>query len=109
MSVPDSKINDSTDQLPPTLGHVLNLADRFHVDAVGNGKLRNPYRAEEVTPMARGRLFECSAFVGTEQAALEVNSCLLPKDYADALTTGTSGETVHLRHSHCPSGMYGTP
>jgi hypothetical protein len=57
--------------------------------------------------MAGCRLLECSSFVRAEDTRLLVGGTR--RCHLVGLTTGFSGETVHFRHSHWPSGMYGTP
>jgi hypothetical protein len=57
--------------------------------------------------VSRRRLLERSSLVWAEYARL--NLAVIYKGRSERLTTGFSGETVHFRHSHWPSGMYGTP
>lgn len=103
----------TTHQFPATLGDGFEAVDRFHVDGVDDAGFGDPDRAEEVRPLARRRLLEGSVRVGAQDAGLVGRSGGRSERGGEGFeagerkkrTTGLSGETVHLRQSHCPSGI----
>ncbi len=87
-----------TNQLPTSLWHSIFSFDRLHVDRIRHAYFRNPYSAQEMSPMSFRRLFECSSFSGTEDTVdgvFGLNSALSAEPltfrdvwYAIAVCTG---------------------
>src|SRR6267142_348932 len=102
------KMQLQTDQFPTLLRNALNSSNRFHEDLIRNTRLGNPDCTEQVDPFTMDCLFECATLIRTEKTRL----CQCRKIFMTTRlkrTTGFSGDTVHFRHNHCPSGIYGTP
>ena len=93
---------EATNQFPPLLRYSLHASDRLHEHFVGDTCFWHPYGAEQMHPVSQHSLFEGASFVGTQNARLcvEVESRHTSKDTYELLTTGFSGDTVHLRQSH---------
>lgn len=97
-------------QLPALLVDLLHACDRFHENVVRDAGFGHPDGTKQVCPFTVDGLFESSALVWTKNAGLgEHKLALQSMRNIPILTTVDSGETVHFRQSHCPSGMYGTP
>jgi hypothetical protein len=60
--------NGVTHQLPPLPRDLLHTRDGLHKHVVRHPRLRNPYGAQEVDPVAVDGLLERAALVGAEDA-----------------------------------------
>jgi hypothetical protein len=96
-----------TNEFPALLDDFLYANDRLHKDIVGDTRLWDPYCAEQVYPLPLSCLLESTTFVWAQDAGLAEVRWARGED--GSLTTGFSGDTVHFRHNHCPSGIYGIP
>jgi len=55
-----------THELPPGLGNPIHPVNGLHEDVIRHIGLRDPQSAQQVSPTAVGSLFQCAAFIGTE-------------------------------------------
>lgn len=92
-------------KLPPAFGNLFNIVDWFHKHSVANGHFRDEHSAEKVRPLSGAGLLKGAALVGAKYAGLGGLGEAWPWEQWETRTTGISGDTVHLRQSHCPSGM----